>query len=60
MDGTVLYCLPAVTTLDPERSYEPFAVLRSLLTALTIEERLLGSQYLARGSAAPVHQGAPR
>ncbi len=56
---TVLYSLPAVTTLDPERSYEPFAVLRSLLTDLTVEEHLLGSQYLARGSASPVRQGAP-
>lgn len=60
MNITVLYALPAVTALDPERAYEPFAVLRSLLTDLTVEERLLGSQYLARGSAPPVYQGALR
>lgn len=55
---TVLYSLPAVTTLDRERSYEPFGALRSLLADLTVEERLLGSQYLARGSAPLVRQGA--
>jgi demethylmenaquinone methyltransferase/2-methoxy-6-polyprenyl-1,4-benzoquinol methylase len=48
---TVLYSLPAVTTLDRRRSYEPFSLMRSLLTDFTVKERLLGSQYLAWGSA---------
>jgi demethylmenaquinone methyltransferase/2-methoxy-6-polyprenyl-1,4-benzoquinol methylase len=47
----VLYSLPAVATLDHTRSYEPFSRMRSLLTDFTVEERLLGSQYLAWGSA---------
>lgn len=51
---TVLYSLPAVTTLDRQRSYEPFALMRSLPN-FTINERLLGSQYLAWGSV-PVRE----
>lgn len=47
---TVAYSLPAVTTLDRQRSYETFAVLRQLLRDVRIEERKLGSQYLAWGS----------
>jgi demethylmenaquinone methyltransferase/2-methoxy-6-polyprenyl-1,4-benzoquinol methylase len=56
---TVLYSLPAVTTLDHRRSYEPFSLMRSLLTDFTVEERLLGSQYLAWGlRQAPVENRA--
>jgi demethylmenaquinone methyltransferase/2-methoxy-6-polyprenyl-1,4-benzoquinol methylase len=49
---TVLYSLPAVTTLDLGRSHEPFAIMRELLAGLTVEERMLGSQYLARAIVA--------
>lgn len=51
---TVAYSLPAVTTLDLRRSYEPFGLMRQLLTEFGFEERMLGSQYLAWGrKAAP-------
>jgi len=46
---TVLYSLPAVTTLDIERSFEPFALMRQLLSNVDVKERMLGSQYLAWG-----------
>jgi demethylmenaquinone methyltransferase/2-methoxy-6-polyprenyl-1,4-benzoquinol methylase len=47
---TVAYSLPAVTTLDRKRSYEPFAVMRPLLAGFGIKEYKLGSQYLAWGT----------
>ncbi len=46
----VAYSLPAVTTLDRTRSYEPFAMMRELLTDFGIAEYKLGSQYLAWGT----------
>ena len=46
---TVAYSLPAVTTRDVRRSYRPFAVLEPLLVDLRVDERLLGSHYLAWG-----------
>lgn len=47
---TIAYSLPAVTTLDRARSYEPFTLMRQLLTDFHVEERKLGSQYLAWGT----------
>lgn len=44
---TILYSLPFITTLDLSR--EPFAGLRDLLPDLRVEDRMLGSQYLAWG-----------
>lgn len=44
---TVAYSLPAVTTLD--RRTEPYARMRELVEDFRLEERLLGSQYLASG-----------
>jgi demethylmenaquinone methyltransferase/2-methoxy-6-polyprenyl-1,4-benzoquinol methylase len=49
---TIAYSLPAVTTLDRARSYEPFAPMAQLLTDFHVEERKLGSQYLAWGTFA--------
>lgn len=47
---TIAYSLPAVTILDPARSYEPFSALHQLLTDVHVEGRKLGSQYLAWGA----------
>ncbi len=44
---TIAYSLFAVTELDRERSYEPFALMRDILVDCHVEERKLGSQYLA-------------
>ncbi len=46
---TVAYSLPAVTSRDVRRSYRPFAGLEELLRDFHLEERWLGSQYLAWG-----------
>lgn len=47
---TVAHPLPAVTRLDRQRSYEPFAVMRQLLTTFGVVEYKLGSQDLAWGT----------
>lgn len=45
---TVAYSLPFITTLETMR--EPYAVLRTLLPHCRVEERRLGSAYLAWGT----------
>jgi len=47
---TVAYSLTAVTTRDVERSYAPFSALEERLADFHVEERWLGSQYLASGT----------
>jgi len=46
---TVAYSLPAVTTRDVRRSYRPYAGLEEILDEFHVEERGLGSLYLAWG-----------
>jgi len=46
---TIAYSLPAVTTRDVKRSFRPYASLEELVDDLHVEERGLGSLYLAWG-----------
>ena len=46
---TVAYSLTAVTTRDARRSYRPFTAIEERLVEFHLEERWLGSQYLAWG-----------
>lgn len=46
---TVAYSLPAITNRDLRRSHRPFAPLEPLLVDFRVDERLLGSHYLAWG-----------
>lgn len=46
---TIAYSLPAVTTRDVKRSFRPYAVLEEILDEFRVEERGLGSLYLAWG-----------
>ncbi|MBI4203722.1 MAG: methyltransferase domain-containing protein [Betaproteobacteria bacterium] len=45
---TVAYALPFITTFD--RSRPPFTIVLELIPECYVEERLLGSQYLAWGT----------
>jgi ubiquinone/menaquinone biosynthesis C-methylase UbiE len=45
---TIAYSLPAVSTRDAARSYEPYAILSEQLDDLRVEQRLLGSHYVTR------------
>jgi SAM-dependent methyltransferase len=47
---TLACSLPAVIDRDVSRAYRPFAVLESLLVDFGLEQRWLGSHYLAWGS----------
>jgi len=49
---TIAYSLPAVTTRDVKRSFRPYASLEELVDDLHVEERGLGSLYLAWGQRA--------
>lgn len=46
---TIAYSLPAVTTLDRHRAYEPHDLMRRLLENVEVAEYKWGSQYLAWG-----------